>query len=672
MKKFLSAIIVCFVMLCEIPGVMAFEYTPYIGDGIIRSTAVMLTDSDGNRVSSLVSGEEITASVRVSPGIDSLTGSEKVTLIVAAYSEGYLEYMNLDTETISSATELSASVTVPAKEPGIRVYIWDEVTNTINARPLFAMGEISDDNGTVEQITVGGETIEGFSADKYEYDVIVNAGYISWPEIIVYTGNTLTNVTAEYQGTFPLSSLDKQVVEADATPVGTSKTAVATITAGDKTYKINITQELPRITDVTLTYNNKATSVDEVWPEVKNIKVYTSYNVQNPKWTEELPGPNIETGVNMTDARKEKYYNFLLDSAVSGSSPAHAGGKYHYLYNLSPELVGAHQITIERVSTSSGPNIASEGDDYLSFTINRSARIYAYVGSSASALSSSDGWINVNNEIYSSSENAVRGAYARYMGSSATAYTSYLIAPMRYLDVKVTPGETKTVTIPKGRAIGYTFIKFDECSDIVSNPSYKYGTTTANTKVSKLFTPLLRDNTLTGTDLYKKYTSASSDESTLYTNDVPAEGTGNLLYGTSVFSNAAAYVPVSFASKLEGSNVIRLRTKMADLQYIQFDLSGSAKVYILTNITDSDDFADLKSCLNTDGGWNIMGDGEDSLITFYNGGTGNEYSCVLAEKTSFIKNYYVDDGDTTTVKLDFSGMDFPDGKVLMVLVQPIK
>lgn len=667
MKKIICSIILSLVILANIPCVFAYDYAPYVGDGIIRATSVMLKYSDGKDVTTLTAGETVTASIRVNAGSESLTGSEKISFILASYSQGFLEEVDIDTKTVSTATDMTASVTVPAVEPGIRVFLWDEIDGGINARPLFSMGETPSDSTIVQQITIGGELIEDFSADKYEYDVTVNAGYTSWPEVIVFTGNTATKVTAQYEGTFPLSMPSKQVVDASEKVQGTSKTAVATITAGDKTYKINVTQEVPQITDVTLTYNNRATGIDEVWPAVENVDVFLSCDIGNPKWNEDFPGPNIESATNMTDARKEEYFNFLYDTEKSGASFAHANGKYHYMYDLTPELVGAQQIIIQRASGTSGPIIATDSDDYLTFTLERSARVYAYVGSDAGALKTDDGWTNVVNEIYSSSEKAVRGIFARYMGSSATSYSSYVIAPMKYLDVEVNPGETKTVTIPKGKAMGYTFIKYFEGSDIVSNLTYKYGTTEASQKIVKLITPLLRDNTLADPQLYAKYKSSQS-ESAASTSDVPSEGTGNVLYGSSVFANSAAYIPVSYDEKFEGAQVLRLRTKMADLQNINFDLSAPAKIYILTNLTSESDLTAIKGCLD---GWEVMGEGEDKLINFYNSGSGAEVSYVLPEKTSFEKSYYMDFGEKQTISLDFSGMKFPDNKILMVLIQPL-
>ena len=666
MKKILCSVILIAALMLNATGAFAYEYAPYVGDGIIKATSVLITDAEGNEVTTLTPGMEITASLRASVGSDSLTGSEKLSLILAAYSEGFLEDVSIDAKTITSATDFTASITVPDVKPGIRVFLWDEVEGTINARPLFSMGETPAETSGITQISIGGQLIEGFSADVYEYDVTVNAGYTSWPEVIAFTGNTMTKVTATYEGTFPLSLPDKQVVDAQELVTGTSKTAVATITAGDKTYKINVTQEIPQITDVTVTYKNKSSSVEEVWPEVKNIKVYHSCAIDNIKWTDELPGPNKESATGMSTDRLSEYATYISDTKTSGACPAFAGGVYHYWYNLSPELIGAQQIIIEKETGSTGPVIATESPDYISFTIERSARIYAYVDSTSSSLTAANGWTAVVNEIYSSSEKAVRGVYATYIGTSATAYTHNLISNMKYKDVEVNPGEKVNVKIPKGKAMGHTFIKYYDDSEIAINGTYQYGTTSAVLRVMPLFKPVLADDTLTGTDLYKKYKSAAGESAAL-TKDTVADGTGNVLFGSSVFGNSAAEVPTDYDERFDGANYLRLRTTLPELQYMNFTLTAPAKVYVLTNITGND-FEAVKNVLSD---WNIMGEGEENLITFHKGTNGAQSTYVITEQTSFEKEFYMDFGETKTVNLDFSGMSFPANKIFMVLIKPL-
>ena len=618
MKKFISFLVVFFLLITNVSGVFAYDYAPYIGDGIIKSTSVVFTDGNGEVVTSLTPGQTITATVRVKAGSEfdnlmSTVSDKTVTLIVASYSKGFIKEIKIDKKSIGNAAVLSTSITVPDVEPGIRVFMWDDVDSSINARPLSKFGVVSAEGGNIEQISVGGVLIEDFSPDVYEYDVTVNAGYISWPEVIAYTNNIATKVDATYEGTFPLSAPLRQKVDATQTVQGTSKTAVATIKVGDKEYKINVTQEVPQITDIRLTYLNNSTKAEEVWPDVKNISVYMSTSIGEPKWTKELPGPNVETDIDMTNERKSEYYNYLKEYETSGASPMFAKGVFHYIYNIAPELLGAQQIIIEKDKAK--PTQKEGSVEYLEFTLERSARVYAYVGSNAANLNEKTGWTLYQNLIYPSDQVGVRGAVARYIGSSTDAYSHKLIRPAKYQDIVVEPGEKVTVTIPKGNEIGFTFIKYYENSNIVANASYQYDTKAAASSESYLlYEPLLANSELTGTDLYLKY-KPSTGLTTSVTSDVVANGTGNVLFGVSPFSDYPGYVPVSYDDRFEGAQTFRMRYDLKNLKNIKFELTSPAKVYILTNITSETDFEALKGCLD---GWKVMGDGNESLVDFYN------------------------------------------------------
>lgn len=700
MKKYLSFLIVVFLLVTNAMGAFAYNYAPYIGDGIIKATSVVFTDTDGKVVTSLTSGQEITATVRVKAGSEfdnlmSTVSDKTVTLIVASYSKGFIKEIKTDRESIGNATVLSTSITVPDDEPGIRVFMWDDVDSSdssINARPLNKMGVVSAEASAIEQISVGGVLIEDFSPDVYEYDVTVNAGYISWPEVIAYTSNAATKVDATYEGNFPLSAPIRQKVDATEKVKGTSKTAVATIKVGNKEYKINITQEVPQITDIKLTYQKSGTKVDEVWPDVKNISVYMSTSIGEPKWTKELPGPNVESAKDMKNERKSEYYNFLKDYENSGASPMFAKGVFHYIYDMAPELLGAHQIIVEKDKAK-----LAASDDYLEFKLERSARVYAYVGPKEVDLKETPGWKFYQNLIYPTAQEGVRGALARYIGSSNDAYSHKLIKPAIYQDFVVKPGEKVTVTIPKGDEIGFTFIKYFESSNIVANASYQYvteeGTIAEATSESYLlYKPLLANSEVAEDRLYVKYRPHGGLMNQSIKEDIVAKGSGNVLFGTSPFSDNPGYVPVSYDERFDGAQLLRM--KLENLKYIKFDLTAPAKVYILTDIT-GDNFKNLKGCLE---GWNVMGEGTENLMNLYNivgkattdklldedgkqlyTSTGaieyqkrnSKLSNKITEKTSFEKTYYVDYGETETVTLDFSGMALPTKKIIMVLVQPI-
>ena len=52
MKKYLSFLIVIFLLITNVLGAFAYNYAPYIGDGIIKATSVVFTDADGKVVTS--------------------------------------------------------------------------------------------------------------------------------------------------------------------------------------------------------------------------------------------------------------------------------------------------------------------------------------------------------------------------------------------------------------------------------------------------------------------------------------------------------------------------------------------------------------------------------------------------------------------------------------------
>ena len=56
MKKYLCFLITALILITNISGVFAFEYAPYIGDGIIKTTSVVFTDVDGNVVTLVDAG----------------------------------------------------------------------------------------------------------------------------------------------------------------------------------------------------------------------------------------------------------------------------------------------------------------------------------------------------------------------------------------------------------------------------------------------------------------------------------------------------------------------------------------------------------------------------------------------------------------------------------------
>ena len=77
MKKYLIAVLVCMIMALNTFGVCAYEYTPYIGDGVINATLFdvayeNVTVSEGVEqvavVDNLQDANRVSASCMVKPG----------------------------------------------------------------------------------------------------------------------------------------------------------------------------------------------------------------------------------------------------------------------------------------------------------------------------------------------------------------------------------------------------------------------------------------------------------------------------------------------------------------------------------------------------------------------------------------------------------------------------
>lgn len=647
MRRILSAIVLFIAIILEIPYVYAYEYIPYTGDGIIRASSVTLTDSDGERINSLTPGETVTASIRVRPGSGSLTGTEKVSLIIASYSDGFFEDMNTLAKTITSAEVLTASIIVPDVNPGIRVFLWDEATGGINARPLFKMGEFNTDTSEVEQITVGGEPIVDFSADVYEYDVMVNAGYMCWPDIMVYTSDAMTNVKAEYKGNFPLSKPIHQYINSNVPAEGISETATAVITAGNKTYRINIRQEVPQITDVYVKHWASATSAEDEYEYWSESQAKVSYDIQNPVWSADAPGPNVEN-TNPSDGAQNNYetqLKYYITSAddLEGYSPVFSDRTAWVSYDICPELLGSQQILLPN----SNNYVVKGVPDYCTFTIDRSARIYVYAGSTTSF---DETWKLAYNKMYSKNSSGTYYTMVRYFSTGKTSNSSNDNLMMYYKDFEVDPGSKCTITMPSGSSPYRTYIQYKD-TDFVTNAVYRDGEGTTEIDTVYFGKPFYR---LGENGDYSRFASAGS-------NKMPALGTGNIMYGSSLFSNKPEAVPVEFFDdSLEGAVALRLKysgtsTNMQGVTNIEFDLSAPAQVYVFTNISSSLEYL-KNNCFTESDGWHVLG-GEDELAIKYKTNNDGSAFSTLYKNSSFTKSFYTENGDITHVNIDFTGMN---------------
>ena len=111
MKKILISLIMVFMLIMQIPCVFAYEYTPYVGDGVISVTPVKMiyekevSEFSFEEVDDITDATIVTASCNVKTGTE-YDGSEvKVSLVVVGYKGKFLRSFNSESMTFTSADE---------------------------------------------------------------------------------------------------------------------------------------------------------------------------------------------------------------------------------------------------------------------------------------------------------------------------------------------------------------------------------------------------------------------------------------------------------------------------------------------------------------------------------------------------------------------------------------
>ena len=650
MKKILISLLLSVMLIMQIPCAFAYEYTPYVGDGVISVTPVKViyekevSESSFEEVDDITDATVVTASCNVKTGSE-YDGSElKVSLVVVGYKGKFLRSFNSESVTFTSADEgvkkLTTQLDIENKDiDGVKVYLWDSVEN---AKPVFNKGVPGSDDNTIDGIIVGGEAVE-IDPDTKTGAVEVNAGYVEWPDVVVLTNDSSADVKVDLKGAFPLSKPLHTILESNVGVMGESETAVATITVGDEVYTVEVTQAVPQITNVKFRkYKaNMATTAEEYYTD-KQLKI--QYDVQNPVWTDAFPGPDVEDST----LRSQDYYKTIntLENVSWAYSDTLGIDSQNAMFfdNIAPELLGSQFFANSWVSTSNTSTI----DDAFKFTIDRSARVYMAYRDGSTLLDSS--WKRVYNNMYPSN-NAMYGRmfYEMRINPTATTHT-YQVAYGNMVfakDFYVKPGETLDISLPAGKNVPRIFLKYFD-TEFVTNASYTADGSKKTAATYYLAQPNLRDEELM-TDRYQLYTSNSSTTVPLF------KGTGNILNATSTFfeTDKRQFALVTVPDELVGATTFRTPYTLSGTVKYEFDISQSARVYVFTNAgneTGNTDVDTIKASLGDD--WNNT-DFEGDVAIGYRVDDNNVYVGITNE-SSFYRDYIVqpDDGGKVSITLD--------------------
>lgn len=650
MKKILISLLLSVMLIMQIPCAFAYEYTPYVGDGVISVTPVKViyekevSESSFEEVDDITDATVVTASCNVKTGSE-YDGSElKVSLVVVGYKGKFLRSFNSESVTFTSADEgvkkLTTQLDIENKDiDGVKVYLWDSVEN---AKPVFNKGVPGSDDNTIDGIIVGGEAVE-IDPDTKTGAVEVNAGYVEWPDVVVLTNDSSADVKVDLKGAFPLSKPLHTILESNVGVMGESETAVATITVGDEVYTVEVTQAVPQITNVKFRkYKaNMATTAEEYYTD-KQLKI--QYDVQNPVWTDAFPGPDVEDST----LRSQDYYKTIntLENVSWAYSDTLGNNSQNAMFfdNIAPELLGSQFFANSWVSTSNTSTI----DDAFKFTIDRSARVYMAYRDGSTLLDSS--WKRVYNNMYPSN-NAMYGRmfYEMRINPTATTHT-YQVGYGNMVfakDFYVKPGETLDISLPAGKNVPRIFLKYFD-TEFVTNASYTADGSKKTAATYYLAQPNLRDEELM-TDRYQLYTSNSSTTVPLF------KGTGNILNATSTFfeTDKRQFALVTVPDELVGATAFRTPYTLSGTVKYEFDISQSARVYVFTNAgneTGNTDVDTIKASLGDD--WNNT-DFEGDVAIGYRVDDNNVYVGITNE-SSFYRDYIVqpDDGGKVSITLD--------------------
>lgn len=681
MKKMLAALALCITMAFEIPAALAYEYTPYVGDGYIKSAPVTVklekTVTEGEEAvtadaSGVADATEITASCRVKPGSDFYSAGDaelQVCLVLAAYKGSCLvAYALSDTAAFSSISDPAKELTVTLDKraldaDGVKVYLWDSIDN---ARPLLNMGEAGSNSTKIDGIIIGGAPV-ALDEETKTGSVEVNAGYVNWPEVIVLTEDLTTDVSVDVYGAFPLSRPVHTLLNANTEVQGESGTAAAVVKVGADVYHISVTQAVPQITDVRFrVYAANMATAEPAYYSDAEVKV--QYDVQNPVWTDALPGPHKEIVGKTEDGSVDnigKYYDgvkSLENLSAAYSNRAASNDLTMFFFDIAPELLGSQYIAIPWPSVSNADIV----EDCYTFTIDRSARIYM----NNPSLAADPSWTRASSRFQNSASNVYYTMYYEFRQSGSSSSIQYATGyQVYYKDFDVKPGTTCTISLPAGAAAPKVFIKYAD-TNFVTNASYTKDGTAVATSTTYVSKPVFADPEAT-TDKYKFFTHGNKTA----TSEV--YGTGNLMYCTSTFlddgsTNRRQYGLVAVPDELAGGVALLTPFQMTDVTHIDFDLSASARVYMFTTSTrhESLQAAMGDAWTNTAFVYEEPGlAGKDLALAYRSGDSSiNE---TIKNQSSFYRDYIVQPGEGGHVTLELP-TDLLGGNRCVFIIQPLE
>lgn len=675
MKKYLIAFFLCMILVINTLSVCAYEYTPYIGGGVINATLfdvnyekVEIIDDEEvvTEVSSFEEATRITASCMVKPG-EKFETSTKVMMVIAGYDDECLVDYSISEVpvVINSATDSPKKLSAYLDKGNntfddVEIFIWDDFEN---AKPLLNYGNAVDTSKGLEAVIIGGE-LAVIDPETKSANVTVNAGFVEWPDVIVLNEDIVSEVKVDVKGAFPLSKPEHCLLNSNEIVSGTSEEGVVTISVGDEVYTVTVTQEVPQITDVSFrTFVSNMGTTEATYYTNEQLKI--QYDVQNPVWTDTLPGPHKEIVGKSEDGTVDNVTKYAegVSSLENISYVYPPSSMKMFFFDISPELLGSQYFA---PPFTSGVTNTDYVDSYT-FTIDRSARIY--MNHSGKSLDSS--WTPAINRFQKDAkmQNCMYYEFRQSTTSNSLQFSTG--NAVYYKDYYVKPGETCTITLPSDKIQPKIFVKYAD-TEYVKNVKYTESDVVKNTDTVDVYSTVFVDSDAT-TGKYKAYSNGNTNKSNaIY-------GTGNLMYCTSTFlddtSTRRVYGVAVVPDELVGGKAILTPFNAGNLSNVEFDISTSSRVYIFTTISNSSRLEKFAETLGD--GWKNTSithddtDLNDKDIAIAYRSSDSAINENMKNSRSFCKDYIVQPDDSAHISIPLSSYGL-EGQKIVIIIKPLE
>ncbi len=282
-------------------------------------------DENGDPVDEITGANPVYAIAKVKRGNESLKSASLIAQLYvdgevsAIYSDKY-DFITLDEE-----KELKCEVPVPSDASGVELkcFIWD---NFKNMNYLTNTAKFKSENADIENISIYGVDLEGFSPDITDYsDILLPASASNKPKIQYKTGDIGTTVETEFEdGKIILNTKSHGGVE--------------------KSYNIEYSKKPFAVTDIVLSDSSK---------EVATTML--SSPLKLPEFDKDGNGNSIPT---------------LFGDSVFNKATRAFADKYHFYMSIPEEMLGVRVVSTRR------DTFGDEVKYKVKFTLNKTATFY--------------------------------------------------------------------------------------------------------------------------------------------------------------------------------------------------------------------------------------------------------------------------------------------------------